>query len=132
ELPAAVKCDGLRAVRVEDVGENLAQVAKGGGPIDRAKAIEPAQAKLRVGESIRGVDGGAKLGPFGTDAAEVGRRRLDAADSNRCSLAFKPQPAADPTIGADSFTRKSQRSSLCACAEFQHPRCARVQGGEGT
>ena len=98
ELAAAVEGDRFGAVGVEDVGEDLADVAKCGGPIDPAKAIVSAEAELRMGQAIGGVDGRAELGALGADAAEVGRRGFDAA----------------ATVGADRFTKRFQGLSLRA------------------
>src|SRR5438132_1062221 len=99
ELAAAVKGDRFGAVRVEDVGEDFAHIAKRRRPIDGTKAIVSAQTEVRTRQAIGSVDGWAELGAFGADAAEICRGGLDAAHAHRLAVfALESKPATDAAI----------------------------------
>src|SRR5207245_2393533 len=57
ELAAAVKGNGLRAVGVQDIGEDLSNIGEGGVPIGSTKAVVATQPILRLSETVGCSDG---------------------------------------------------------------------------
>ena len=98
ELAAAVEGDRLRAVRVEDVGEDSRRRSAERCPsrrpeTDRAAATQDAAAVRRSGVWMVG----PSCAPLRTDPAQVGRRVLDAADARRCRAGDPSNRSRQPT-----------------------------------
>src|SRR4051812_41503191 len=85
-----------------------------------------------MSEAVGRGDGGAELGPLGADAAEVGRRLLDAPDPGHLrARPFEPQPAADAAVRTDGVSQLRQVGLLATARTADAPEKAPSRSAHG-